>query len=152
MSTVYLAGPIDKVSTEKATTWREHAARRLNELGHLVCDPNRVWVLSDKQRGNLRTSDYAAIVGTDLTAVRLTNAMLVYSDNDTPSCGTYIEVGWACAREKTIAFYSPSGNFPGFVIGLRENAADIGQGKIEMFTDLGRACGWLDSVFTGKRI
>jgi nucleoside 2-deoxyribosyltransferase len=154
MATVYLAGPIDNVSLNEASGWREQAAALLNESGHLVCDPNRVWVLSEAQRKSLSPHELGAIVGVDLFAVQTVDALLVWCDRDTRMCGTYIETGWALMHDKTIAFYSPCGGFPGFVSGLRESISTLvdSASKVELFTDLGRACDWLDSVFKGRRI
>ena len=152
MATIYLAGPIDNVSLDDAANWREQAAACLNERGHLVCDPNRVWVLSEAQRKTLSPCELAAIVEVDLHAVETVDALVVWCDRNTIMCGTYIEVGWALALHKTMAFYSPSGAFPGFVSGLRGAVSSLSESKVELFTDLSRACGWLDSVFKGKRI
>jgi nucleoside 2-deoxyribosyltransferase len=152
MATVYLAGPIDNVSLNEASGWREQAAALLNEAGHLVCDPNRVWVLSEAQRKSLSPHELGAIVSVDLFAVQEVDALLVWCNRHTNACGTYIETGWALAHEKPMAIYSPGGGFPGFVSGLREATSVRGDSKIELFTDIGRACGWLDSVFKNRRI
>jgi nucleoside 2-deoxyribosyltransferase len=149
MPTVYLAGPIENVSTEEATNWREEAAKYLNELGVLVCDPNRLWVLNEKQRGNLSVADEADIVDVDLSAVRTVDALFVWCDKNTRMCGTYIEVGVALEHGKTIAFYCP-GHAPGFVEGICEMYNDGAPVPTHMFGDIKSACDWLCKTMQDK--
>jgi len=139
MATIYLAGPIDKVSAESASTWREEAGRILAvEFNHVVCDPNRTWVTNPETRGRHLPRENAAIVSADLSAVSAVDALLVFSDKNTLACGTYIEVGYAYSLNKTIAFFT-TGIFPGFVLGLAYDNE-----KIHCFSNLRNACEWLN--------
>jgi len=139
MATIYLAGPIDKVSAESASTWREEAGRILAvEFNHVVCDPNRTWVTNPETRGAHTDRECMAIVHADLAAVSAVDALLVFSDKNTLACGTYIEVGYAYSLNKTIAFFT-TGIFPGFVSGLAHFSPHM-----RCFFNLREACEWLN--------
>lgn len=142
MPTVYLAGPIENVTTEEASSWRDEAAKYLNACGILVCDPNRVWVLSKEQSGHLSCAEEADIVDVDLTAVRVVDALFVWCDRNVKMCGTYIEVGVALEHGKTMVFYCP-GEPPGFIEGICEMYKWDGPVHAFITKDLKIACDWL---------
>jgi len=149
MGTIYLAGPIDRVSVEDATSWRIKAAEILvNEGNHIICDPNKAWVVNPETRVFLPREN-AAIAKVDLAAVTTVDALLVYCDKDTYMCGTYIEAGCAYAKNKIIAFYNPTGNFPNFVLGVGfDSAWDECESNFvyrKCFTDLSSACTWISN-------
>lgn len=147
MATIYLAGPIEQVTLDSASNWRAEAARILaDEMGHVVCDPNATWITSKESRIVVSPRECGAIVYGDLQMVSAVDALVAWVDKDTKMCGTYIEVGWALAHNKPIVFYTPTGNVSGFVSGLRYSASKLSDSKVEIFTDIGRACGWLDHM------
>jgi hypothetical protein len=150
MGTVYLAGPIEQVTTDSATTWRDEAAKLLIVDNNLVCDPNRTWVLDPNIMGGQTPHECGIIVEVDLCAVRNVDALLVWCDKNTLMCGTYIEVGYALAHNKPIAFYSP-GIFPGFVKGLQFASSSITKGRVALFSDISAACNWILKEIGGTK-
>lgn len=46
---VYLAGPIDDISTDQARSWRASLAAVLNSLGHVAFDPSAPWLIGRDQ-------------------------------------------------------------------------------------------------------
>ena len=139
MATIYLAGPIDKVTAEHASSWRDEASGILaEEHNHLVCDPNGTWRTQVASRGSHPVVECASIFRVDTACVKTADALLVWCDKNTLACGTYVETGLALSQNKIIAFYSP-GVFPGFIKG----ACGANPETTAMFTDLTDACEWI---------
>lgn len=105
MTTVYLAGAIDRVSAEYATGWRQKAKRILREVGLDVIDPTEG---KELEREDVNTTLYtpAEIVETDLRAIERSDVLLVeMSRDDIPYIGTSMEIRQAYVWGKKIVVW-----------------------------------------------
>jgi len=143
MNTVYLAGPIEGVSLEQGKTWRDEAAVLFNSQKVLVCDPNRMWVLSPDMHSKCTEEQLGAIASIDLHAVQTVDGLLVLMDNHTYTCGTFIEIVEAISIRKPIVFWTPDNTIPGFLKGVIYNTHDS---YIGIESDLLVACELLMNV------
>ena len=143
MYTVYLAGPIEGVSLDEGKTWREQAAAIFNAERVLVCDPNRMWVLSPEMHSKCSAEQLGAIASIDLHAVKAVDGLLVFMDNHTYTCGTFIEIMEAISVRKPVVFWTPDKTMPGFLKGILHNTYDAFTG---VESDLLVACELLMNV------
>jgi len=87
--TIYLAGAIDKVPPEFATTWRLHATKAL-EHKYNILDPTA-------------GKDPAQIVESDLSAIMRSNIILAeVSRTDIPYHGTSMEIMFSYINGKKV--------------------------------------------------
>ena len=91
MKTVYLAGPINRVSLEEASRWRAEATKELTRKGFLVIDPLRVELAPEVN-----------VVAWDKRAIRQSNAVLVYMPDNVQAVGSAMEVMFACVHDKAV--------------------------------------------------
>lgn len=99
--TIYLAGAIDNVPPEFATTWRRKATKALEHKYNII-DPT---VGKDLFAPGVSTDVYtpAQIVESDLAAIKRADIILAeVSRTDIPYHGTSIEVAYAYRWGKTI--------------------------------------------------
>jgi len=99
--TIYLAGAIDKVPPEFATTWRQ-AATKVLEGRYRILDPTAG---KDLFLPNVNTDYYtpAQIVESDLAAIKKSDIILAeISRTNIPYHGTSIEISYAHQWGKSI--------------------------------------------------
>jgi nucleoside 2-deoxyribosyltransferase len=99
--TIYLAGAIDKVPPEFATTWRRAATRAL-EHKYKILDPTAG---KDLFAPGVNTDVYtpAQIVESDLAAIKKTDIVLAeISRKDIPYHGTSMELAYAYQWQKIV--------------------------------------------------
>jgi nucleoside 2-deoxyribosyltransferase len=101
---VYLAGPIEGISLEEATAWRQYASSYLRGCNIDTLDPTRRMSYHDQQ-----AKDYAAarIVRQDLQDIANSSVLLVNLSDKTPGrkWGTVSEVTAAAFSGKIIITY-----------------------------------------------
>jgi nucleoside 2-deoxyribosyltransferase len=99
--TIYLAGAIDKVPPEFATTWRQAATKTL-EYKYNILDPTAG---KDLFAPGVNTEIYTPqqIVESDLAAIMRSDIILAeVSRTDIPYHGTSMEIAYAYNQGKTI--------------------------------------------------
>jgi nucleoside 2-deoxyribosyltransferase len=99
--TIYLAGAIDKVPPEFATTWRLHATKAL-EHKYNILDPTAG---KDLYAPGVNTDVYtpAQIVESDLSAIMRSNIILAeVSRTDIPYHGTSMEIMFSYINGKKV--------------------------------------------------
>lgn len=95
MTTIYLAGAIDKVPPEFATVWRKAASKALRDAGFTVLDPTEG---KDLFAPGVNTTVYTPeqIVESDLAAIKKADVILAeISRKDIPYHGTSMELAYA---------------------------------------------------------
>ena len=129
---IYLAGPIDGLPIQKATTWRNYLTEQLEQIGRSRAAPCAFRVL-DPLRGFLLPS----AKGTDIIAVGVTTTPLVRSCNVVDRAlhdinkadaiifhapeghlfgpGSNFEFGYACAQGKTCIVVGDQPSLPLFM-------------------------------------
>jgi nucleoside 2-deoxyribosyltransferase len=100
MKTVYLVGPIDNLSPQEATAWRQRAKLLLNAAGFKVVDPTQGKDLEAYYRdpGLYLPGD---IVPTDLRDIERADILLVDASRDCACWGSGAEVyhGFICNKQ-----------------------------------------------------
>ncbi len=104
----YLAGPIDRVTTKDANTWRENLEKRLlpygiecinpmTKYGDKIKEIRRQLALMYKYKAydKLRKWGRHYIVTPDFEAVKQSDMIIMYLPSGVEVCGTYAELGVA---------------------------------------------------------
>ena len=111
---VYLCGPIDCVDPESAGNWRRDVSQYLKEEGILTFDPFLAWGGLPVTR-TVEAHPLKAIARVDLYAVLSSDVVLARISKDVPTCGSYIEIGYALALGIPVVIWSD--NPPPFLKG-----------------------------------
>lgn len=101
--TIYLAGPMEHVSTEEAVGWRTEATRRLELAGHRTLDPcRRIHSFDPREMKRIFELDIRDINESDIIIANLDKL------KEIPRHGTAMEVFYAAYIRKipVIAFKS----------------------------------------------
>ncbi len=151
MATIYLAGPIDNIPRDEAHAWRDQASELLVAARHVAYNPLRcrrgpqgiTW--SDAERKSMVAQDLAAVATSDLILANL--------DKEKPTCGTYVEIGYAIALGKQIVIVRGAGGLPSFISGLVD-APIIGiyrECNVVIVDSLDKAIEWIcDYLWSNK--
>lgn len=102
MKTIYLAGTIS--ADEGTRWWRQVAQYFLRKLGHQVRDPLRGKVLTVDGKEVFSDIPGTCFYNRDLRDIRESDLLLVdlthLDSTNRPSCGTFMEMGYALALGK----------------------------------------------------
>ncbi len=110
MQTIYLAGAIDKVPPEFATTWRRQATKAL-EHKYRILDPTAG---KDLYAPGVNTEVYTPkqIIESDLTAIKQADIILAeISRRDIPYHGTSMELAYGHQWDKKIYVWGGSRSY-----------------------------------------
>ena len=112
LATVYLAGPISRVSYRAATEWRDDACQILNDLGIAVLNP-----MDDKtppaggedviiDQGDQLGFTAQEVFDRDMGDIDESDILLVNMGDFTGSIGTPFEIGRAWSEGRTVVVYN----------------------------------------------
>lgn len=115
---IYLIGPISGISYDQATLWRKEAKEQLEDMGYIVLDPmsGQECLKGESKIGiNLENSIVVTnqyIYHSDIYKVNRADVLLanLLSDSATHSLGTYIEIGYAIAKDKLVIVVTKDNN------------------------------------------
>lgn len=109
--TIYLAGAMDHVSPEFATTWRRDATARLKAAGFTVLDPTAGKPL-DHPDANTTLYTPAQIVEADKAMIDRAGIVLAeVSKRNIPYHGTSMEILYAWERKKRVIAWGGSRSY-----------------------------------------
>ena len=106
---VYLAGPMEDVSVEQMTNWRDHATAHLSEHGIKTLDPCRRGLLHDQfDNPNVR----ARIVQQDLQDISMSRVVFANFQGKGRGLGTMAELSIAQRDRRVIIVLMDHNAFP----------------------------------------